>query len=253
MGEVTVLSIGTSHPWNVAGVGLDLRIGAELGTRVLTVVAAVSAQDARGLHALHPVPRAVVRAQLEAIPWDRVDAVRVGALGSAEAVHAVAEAVRVPGMPVVVDPVFAATRGGEFADDTTIRAIAERLMTLPSAIVTPNISEAGVLLGGRRIERDSLEDSAAELQTLGARAILLKGGHLDGAPVDVLAMADAVERFEGERIEGEMRGTGCTLAMALACALGRGDEMLDAVRFARRFVREKIAHAVEFGGLHAAY
>jgi len=239
----TVLSIGTTHPWNIAGVGLDLRIGAELGVRVLTVVCAVSAQDAHGLHALHPVPRAVIEAELASIPWDRVDAVRIGAAGSAEAVYALAEAVRVPGIPVVVDPVFAATRGGEFADEAAIRAIHDRLLPMPTAILTPNLAEAGVLLGGLRIERANLEDAAAQLQARGARGVLLKGGHLAGAPVDVLASAAGVEVFEGERIAGEMRGTGCTLAMALACALAGGETLVDAVIFARGFVREKIAQA----------
>jgi hydroxymethylpyrimidine/phosphomethylpyrimidine kinase len=249
----TVLSIGTTHPWNIAGVGLDQRIGAELGARVLTVVCAVSAQDAQGLHALHAVPPAVVRAQLAAIPWEAVAAVRIGALGSAEAIYAVAEAVRGAGVPVVVDPVLTATRGGSFADTAAIDAIGDALLALPAAIVTPNLAEAAILLGERHIERESLEAAAVALQALGARAVLLKGGHLAGEPVDVLATAQGVEHFTGERIAGEMRGTGCTLAMALACALARGDELLPAVAFARACVREKIAHAVQFGGLRAAY
>jgi len=249
----TVLSIGTTHPWNIAGVGLDQRIGAELGARVLTVICAVSAQDAQGVHALHAVPPEVVRAQLAAIPWEAVAAVRIGALGSAEAVYAVAEVVRGAGVPLVVDPVLAATRGGSFADASAIDAIGAALLALAEAIVTPNLAEAEILLGGQRIERESLDAAAIALQARGVRAVLLKGGHLAGEPVDVLATAQGAQRFTGERIAGEMRGTGCTLAMALACALARGDELTPAVAFARAFVREKIAHAVQFGGLHAAY
>jgi hydroxymethylpyrimidine/phosphomethylpyrimidine kinase len=254
MGEVkTVLSVGTTHPWNAAGIGLDLRVGAELGVRVLNVVCAVSAQDAQGLHALHAIPSAVVRAQFAAIPWDRVGAIRVGAIGSAEGVYAVAQAAGTSAAPLVVDPVFAATLGGELADEPAIRAIRDALATLPTAILTPNIAEASVLLGGRRVSRDNLEACAAELQARGARAVLLKGGHLDETPLDVLATADGVLRFEGERLAGQMRGTGCTLAMALACALARGEELAAAVAFARAFVREKIAHAVQLGGMRVAY
>jgi hydroxymethylpyrimidine/phosphomethylpyrimidine kinase len=252
MGQVTVLSIGTTHPWNVAGTGLDLRIGTELGVRVLSVIAAVSAQDARGVHALEPLSAATVRAQLEAIRWDLVDAVRVGALGSAAAVHEVALALARAGLPTVIDPVLAATGGGALADDATRDAIGAELLALPEAIVTPNLNEASALLG-REIGRAQLIDAALELRALGARAVLLKGGHLSGEPSDVLADADGVEMFAGGRIAGEMRGTGCTLAMALACALARGDQLRDAVRFARAFVRERIAHAVQVDGMRAAY
>lgn len=251
-GDVTVLSIGTTHPWNVAGTGLDLRIGTELGVRVLSVVAAVSAQDARGVHALEPLSAAIIRAQLDAIDWDLVDAVRVGALGSAAAVQLVAQAIRGADLPAVIDPVLAASGGGALADDATQRAIGDDLLSLPQAIVTPNLAEASALLG-REVGRAQLVDAARELRSRGARAVLLKGGHLSGEPSDVLADADGVETFAGGRIPGDMRGTGCTLAMALACALARGDELRAAVRFARAFVRERIAHAVQVDGMRAAY
>ena len=252
MGEVTVLSIGTTHPWNVAGVGLDARVGAELDTRVLTVVAGVSAQDARGLHALHVVPPVDLEAQLAAIPWELVDAVRVGALGAAACVTLVADALARLDVPVVVDPVIATSLGGDLTDEQAVQMISERFCALGQAIVTPNLAEAGVLLG-RPVERASMADAAQALRSRGARAVLLKGGHLDGNPADVLATAQAVTVFEEPRIAGRMRGTGCVLAMSLACALARGDELGDAVAFARGFVREKIAHAVQFGRLSTAY
>lgn len=249
---MTVLSIGTTHPWNVAGTGLDLRIGTELGVRVLSVIAAVSAQDARGVHALAPIAADMIRAQLDAIRWDLVDAVRVGALGSAAAVHEIARALAAADLPAVIDPVFTATGGGALADDATRVAIGEELLPLRLAIVTPNLEEASALLG-REIGRAQLIDAALELRSRGARAVLLKGGHLAGEPSDVLADADGVEMFAGGRIPGDMRGTGCTLAMALACALARGDGLREAVRFARSFVRERIAHAVQVDGMRAAY
>jgi hydroxymethylpyrimidine/phosphomethylpyrimidine kinase len=249
---IAVLSIGTTHPWNIAGIGLDVCVGAELGLRVLSVVAAVSAQDAAGVHALHAIPDADVDAQLAAIPWDRVGAIRIGALGSPGAVRTVAAALRDVARPVVVDPVIGATRGGRLADDATIDALAGTLLTSPHAIVTPNLHEAAALLG-RPVDRASMVEAAEALRARGARAVLLKGGHLDGAPLDILSTADGVERFEGERIAGEMRGTGCVLAMALACALARGASLRDGVTSARGFVREKIAGAVQFGGLLTAY
>lgn len=237
-----VLSIGTSHPWNVAGVGRDLVVGAALEARVFTAVAAVSAQDARGIRALHPVPADVLRAQLAVLPWDAAGAVRVGALVTGENVRAVGAAVRArPALPVVVDPVFAASRGGELADAAAKIAIRDELAVLPNVVLTPNLAEAAALLGSHPIARDALGDAATALQRRGTLAVLLKGGHLDGDPVDALATAGGVEFFGGERIGGEMHGKGCTLAMALACELARGTALPDAVRAARAYVRAQIA------------
>jgi hydroxymethylpyrimidine/phosphomethylpyrimidine kinase len=245
-----VLSIGTVHPWNIAGSGLDLRIGEQLGSRVLTVVAAVSAQDASGVHALHAVPAAIVEAQLAAIPWSDVDAIRVGALGSREAVNLVAGACSRAAVPAVVDPVISASRGGTLSDEATVEAM-RAFLAMPNAIVTPNLDEAQVFLGAP-VDREQIAGAAQRLRA-GCRAVLLKGGHLTGDPVDALATGDRVTLFTEPRVAGTMRGTGCVLAMALACALARGDDLHDAVRFARFFVRGQIASARQFGGLPVAY
>ena len=236
---MTVLSIGTTHPWNIAGVGLDIRIGAELGVRVQTVVCAVSAQDAGGVHALEILALPTVGAQLEAIVWEDVRAVRIGALGTPDVVSLIASALARRSVPVVVDPVIAASTGGALGGEGTLRVLGETLATMPQTILTPNLIEAQALLD-RPVDRETLVPAAVELQRRGARAVLLKGGHLAGDPTDVLADGDGVEIFSDRRIDGEMRGTGCTLAMALAVALGRGDNLRDAVRFARGFVRDKL-------------
>lgn len=250
----TVLSIGTTHPWNIAGVGLDTLVGHELGVRTVTVRTAVSAQDEGGLHALETLSPAIVRAQFETVHPSEIDAVRVGALTSVEMIGVVSEGLRrYYDLPIVVDPVFSASRGGTFADNETILALRDAILTLPSVIATPNIAEAQQLLGGRKIDRDSIAQAARDVHHLGCHAVLLKGGHLPGNPVDALATRDNVELFDGARVSGELRGTGCLLAMALACALAQGDPLGDAVRFARAFVRRKIAGARKFGGLPVAY
>jgi hydroxymethylpyrimidine/phosphomethylpyrimidine kinase len=241
MGAV-VCSIGTTHPWNIAGVGLDIRLGPELGAHVVTVVAAVSAQDARGVHALEPTALPVLHAQLAAIPWDDVAAVRIGALPTPDAVAAIAQRVVTLDVPAVIDPVLAASRGGALTGAGTLAAIRAMLLPLPNAIVTPNLDEAEALLG-RAIARDELESAASELRAHGARAVLLKGGHIIGDPIDVLATSQGTLRYEEPRIPGEIRGTGCMLAIALASELANGKPLLDAVRFARGFVRAKIAQA----------
>jgi hydroxymethylpyrimidine/phosphomethylpyrimidine kinase len=237
-----VLSIGTSHPWNVAGVGRDLVVGGELGVRVFTAVAAVSAQDGRGVAALHAVPQNVFDAQLSTLPWASADAVRIGALPTLGAVRAVAERLRAqPSLLAVVDPVFAASRGGELSDDTARYGVRDEIATLPTVVLTPNLGEAALLLGIGGIERDAIGDAAVTLRARGAYAVLVKGGHLDGDPVDALATAEGVEFFAEPRIAGEMHGTGCTLAMALACELAAGRPLPHAVRAARAYTRAELA------------
>jgi hydroxymethylpyrimidine/phosphomethylpyrimidine kinase len=237
-----VLSIGTSHPWNVAGVGRDLVIGSELGARVFTAIAAVSAQDGRGVAALHAVPSEMLAAQLVSLPWDAAGAVRVGALPNRAAVRAVAEPLRSrPWLLAVVDPVFHASSGGELADSAARCAVRDELGSLGSVVLTPNLEEAALLLGVPTIERNGLANAAAMLRARGPAAVLLKGGHLDGEPADALATSSGVEILSGPRIAGAMHGTGCTLAMALAAELAAGMAIGDAVRAARAYVRAKLA------------
>lgn len=236
-----VLSIGTTHPWNVAGVGRDIIVGADLGVRVFTVTAAVSAQGARGVIELHAVPPDVLRAQLDVLPWEAASAVRVGALPTVASVRAVVRALRERTQPTVVDPVFAASRGGALSDDTARYALRDELAVLPNVVLTPNLAEAELLLGSGPIDRDSIGVAATALAARGGLAVLVKGGHLGGDPVDALATADGLELFSEPRIAGEMHGTGCTLAMALACELAGGTPLAHAVRAARAYTRAQIA------------
>lgn len=237
-----VLSVGTTHPWNVAGVGRDLVVGAELGARVFTAVAAVSAQDGRGVVSLHPVATEILAAQLHALPWPSAGAVRVGALPTAASVRAVVATLRDrPEIAAVVDPVFSASRGGDLNDDAARYAIRDELATLANVVLTPNLAEAAWLLGRSEIDRDGIGEAARALRSRGAMAVLLKGGHLDGDPCDALATPEGVELFGEPRIAGEMHGTGCTLAMALACELAAGTPLLHAVHAARAYVRAQIA------------
>ncbi len=242
MASLIVLSIGTTHPWNVAGVGRDLIVGSEYGVRTFTAIAAVSAQDRRGVAALHAVPASLLSAQLSALPWDSAGAVRVGALPTAAAVAAVAAQIRARAwLPAVVDPVSAASLGGELADSAARFALRDELATLESVVLTPNLDEAAFLLGREIVRREDLGEAAVALRERGAAAVLLKGGHLDGEPTDTLATLHGLELFREPRIAGSMHGTGCTLAMALACELAAGRPIAHAVRAARAYVRAELA------------
>ncbi|MBV8725474.1 MAG: bifunctional hydroxymethylpyrimidine kinase/phosphomethylpyrimidine kinase [Candidatus Eremiobacteraeota bacterium] len=237
-----VLSIGTTHPWNVAGTGRDLIVGVHFGVRVFTAVAAVSAQGPHGVTALQRTERNIFQAQLATLPWESAQAARVGALASSEAVEIVAEALRVrPELLAVVDPAFAASRGGELVDAAGRIAYRDRLAVLGNVILTPNLAEAAELLGVAAVDASSIGEAAAELRSRGCLAVLVKGGHLDGAPTDVLAAAEGIVPFTEPRIAGQMHGTGCSLAMALACELAAGKSLLDSVRSARAYVRSEIA------------
>ncbi len=237
-----VLSIGTSHPWNVAGVGRDIVVGADFGVRVFTAIAAVSAQDGRSVTALHPVPGEALAAQLAVLPWNSAAAIRVGALPTLAAVRAVAAGLQShPWIPAVVDPVFTTSSGGELVDSSSRYGVRDELAGIANVVLTPNLEEAAFLLGVSSIERDALAETASALLARGAAAVLLKGGHLEGTPADALATADGLELFSEPRIAGSMHGTGCTLAMSLACELAAGKPIAHAVRAARAYVRAQLA------------
>lgn len=249
-----VASIGTTHPWNIAGVGLDARVLAEYGLRHAMAVVAVTAQDEDGLHALHVVPPQIVAAQLESLPED-VAAFRVGALVASETVRVVAAFLRerAAHTPVVVDPVLAVSLGGSLqSDDALPETLRDALLTLP-VIVTPNVPEAEQLLNVRIETPEDARLAARRFVERGARAALLKGGHLHGEPVDVLASDAGDEAFSGARLPGSMRGSGCTLAAALAAELALGRDLRTATAAARSYVREKIAAGTMRGTLQVAF
>jgi hydroxymethylpyrimidine/phosphomethylpyrimidine kinase len=249
-----VASIGTTHPWNIAGVSLDARVAAEYGVGHVVAIAGVSAQDAERVTAVLPVPGRILRAQIESLPRD-VAAYRIGALISAENVRVVADFLRSrAGMCVVVDPVLGSSTGQAlWTNAAYIDELRDTLLRLP-VIVTPNLDESALLLHAKPLrDREAMTAAGEQLVAAGARAALVKGGHLAGEPVDVLITAGNSQRFEGSRLAGEMRGTGCVLAMSLACELALGRELEAAVLNARDYVRGKIEAGTRFGSLQTAF
>lgn len=250
-----ICSIGTTHPWNVCGLTLDVLVLHELGAHPVSVVAGVSAQGPDGVVARTAVDAPTIAAQFAALRQAHVDAFRIGALLSAESVRSVGAILeRAHGVPTVCDPVIASSDGGLLADAATIEAMRERLFARCD-VLTPNLEEARILLGAETPIRDvsEMERAARKLSELGARAVLLKGGHLSDRAVDVLHSNGETTLFEDPRLPGEMRGTGCVLAASLAFELARATPLVEAVRRARAFVREKIAGAAAFGHMRAAY
>jgi hydroxymethylpyrimidine/phosphomethylpyrimidine kinase len=247
-----VASIGCSDPWNAAGTGLDIRALAACGVRPVTAIAGVTAQDGAGVHAAEAVSPALLAAQLAALRGAGIAAYRIGALLDRATVEVVAHHLREAAVPSVYDPVFAASGGGTFAGPELIDAIRSDLVTLVT-LVTPNASEAATLTDAPVDDLEGMETAARALVAGGARAALVKGGHVRGPAIDVLADAAGVVAYEGTRIAGTLRGTGCLLACAIAAALARGESLRDAVVFGRAFVRERFAAGEVVGTMRLAF
>lgn len=247
MGTLTLCSIGTTHPMNIAGIGLDARVAQRLETRHVMVIAGVSAQGApeRSAQALDP---AIITAQLRAIRVAQPEAYRIGALLSPQSARAVAEGLEGVNVPIVCDPVVASSDGLVFADDATLEMLRRKLFPL-CTLVTPNLAEASRLCGFPVNDRATMAGAAHTLvERDHARAALVTGGHLEDEASDVLYADGKTATFEGTQLAGGMRGTGCVLAAATAIYLARGEKMTDAVTAARMLVRDAIAHSAQWNG-----
>jgi hydroxymethylpyrimidine/phosphomethylpyrimidine kinase len=225
---VSVLTIAGSDSGGGAGIQADLKTFAAYGVHGTSALAALTAQNTRGVTAVHVPPVSFLRAQIDAVFADfAIVAVKLGMLASADVIEAVADALE-QHRPrfVVVDPVMVATSGARLLEPDALDALRTRLFPL-ATVLTPNIPEAELLLG-RAIRDDSDADAGlTELLALGASAVLLKGGHMParGALLDRLGRGGQRWRFEHARLAVEGHGTGCTLASAITAGLARGGEL----------------------------
>ncbi|CAA7624772.1 bifunctional hydroxymethylpyrimidine kinase/phosphomethylpyrimidine kinase [Magnetospirillum sp. SS-4] len=250
-----VLIVAGSDSGGGAGIQADIKAVTCLGGFATTAITAVTAQNTLGVHGVVEIAPDFVRRQMEVVLDDiGADCVKTGMLASAAIVEAVADALAefAPGAPLVLDPVMVAKGGAALLADSAAGALRGRLLPL-ARLLTPNIPEAEVLLGRAIATVDDMERAALDLLALGPRAVLLKGGHMEGDDlVDLLAEAGGrVTRFAGRRIVSRStHGTGCTLASAIACGLALGLPLVDAVARGRDYVREAIRTAPDLGGGH---
>jgi len=247
-----VATVGTTHPLAFAGLAFAMLALAEERIRPVCVVTGVTAQDAARVLARAPLEAQTIGAQFAALRGAGVGAFHVGALLSADVVHAVADGLsHYPHVPMVLDPVLAASGGDALADEPTRVALRERL--IPRAtLVTPNLDEASLLLAREVRDLEAMRRAAADFVALGAQAALVKGGHLPGAAIDVFADASGTREFLAARIAAQLRGTGDLLAVTIAGALARGARLPEAIEHARARVREGIEHGVGFAGTRVA-
>ncbi|WP_428265303.1 bifunctional hydroxymethylpyrimidine kinase/phosphomethylpyrimidine kinase [Haliangium sp.] len=239
------LSVAGSDSGAGAGIQADLRVFVRLGVFGTTALTAVTAQNLDGVRAVSGVPAEVVEAQIAAVlEGFAVAAVKTGMLWSAAIIERVAAAVAAAAIPVVVDPVMVATSGARLLQADAVAAYRERLIP-HCTLLTPNLDEAAVLLERPGIEADQLDACAAELARQYGCAVLLKGGHLAAAPVDVLAHGGQVIRWRHPRVEGvNTHGSGCMLSAAIAAWLARGADLVTACERGLGFVHQALAHPV---------
>jgi len=241
-----VLSIAGTDPSGGAGISADLKTFSALGTYGTAVITAVVAQNTRGVRAVHQLTGAVVAEQLETLLTDvHIDAVKIGMLGSADVVRAVAEILAAVPIPhVVLDPVMVAKSGDRLLEPDAVQALREDLLPWCD-LITPNLPEAADLLGEPEArDEDGMRAQLARLAGL-ARGVLLKGGHLRGdESVDLLRIDGGDTRLSAPRIATRnTHGTGCTLSAAIAALRPQSTDWQHAVTRAKDYLTGAIAAA----------
>jgi len=246
------LTIAGSDSGGGAGIQADLKTFAALGVHGTSAITAITAQNTVDVTDVFELPPRLVRAQIDAVVSDLgVDAAKTGMLSSAEIIEAVAAAVEAHAITkLVVDPVMVAKGGARLLRDDAVGALRSRLLPL-AAVLTPNIPEAEVLLGHPVRSLDERREAARELLALGPRAVVVKGGHAEGAAVDVYWDGSELVELIADRIEtANTHGSGCVFSAAIAARLAAGRQAVDAVRDAKQFITNAIEFSLELGHGH---
>ena len=245
------LTIAGSDSGGGAGIQADLKTFTVLGVYGASVVTAITAQNTLEVRRTEALSPDLVAAQLDAVLEDiGCDAAKTGMLVTTEIVELVAERIRAHGVTrLVVDPVMRATGGETLLADSAIAALIGKLLPL-ALVVTPNLREASVLTGRPVTTLAEMREAAKALADLGAGAVIVKGGHLPGRPVDLLYLCDDGDEIllEGERHPTEnTHGTGCTFSAAITAELAKGADLIAAARAGKQFVSLAIEHSLPLG------
>ena len=252
----TALTIAGSDSGGGAGIQADLKTFSALGVYGASVITALTAQNTKGVTAIHDVPAQFVAAQIDAVFSDLdVSAVKIGMVSQRGVIETIAAGLaRWRQSRVVLDPVMIATSGDKLLAPDAVDVLRRVLMPL-ALVVTPNLPEAAALLDAPVAHTEiAMREQGERLLALGARAVLLKGGHADGAEsVDLLIEPTAFTRLAADRIAtANTHGTGCTLSSAIAAGLAKGLSLAEAVRAAKTYVTEALAAAsrIKIGSGH---
>ncbi len=241
----TALSIAGVDSGGGAGIAADIKTFAALGIHGTCVITSVTAQNTGGVLGSFDLPVEFIEEQFRAVACDiRIDCAKTGMLSSPSIVKAVAGLVKKEKLPLVVDPVMTAEAGGTLLGDEAVEVLIEELLPL-AAVVTPNISEAERLSGMKIRDLKDAGIAARKIHDLGAGAVIVTGGHLEGT--DVL-YDGGFTYIRGELIKGGTHGSGCTHSAALTAELARGTALIEAARRARKFVENSIRAGIKIGG-----
>lgn len=242
------LTIAGSDPSGGAGIQADLKTFHQFGVYGEAVITLVTVQNTVALERVECLPAVLVLHQLRAVLDDiPPTAAKTGALGNRSIVQSVARAAADFPFPLVVDPVMVSQHGRPLISDDARQAILNELIPQAS-LLTPNLAEASALTGIEVNDLDGMYQAARELHRMGAKAVLVKGGHLDGDAVDLLYISGVTRQFRAPRIETQhTHGTGCTFSAAITAELARGALLEHAVERAKAFITEAIRTAPGLG------
>lgn len=247
MSRPVVLVLAGLDPSGGGGILADAEAIRALGARPVCVATALTVQTTRAVRRWEPVQPSLVQESAHALLLEENPrAVKIGMIGDAKIAEAIAKLLASrPDLPIIVDPVMSSSSGTLLFKGTLHQARDAYLSLSSHSMITPNLFETAALLDlpNQPPDTAAVEQAARALVAKGARAALVKGGHLKGDPVDVLAMGGAAEHFAGSRIHANARGTGCRLSSAIAVGLAQGQPIRDAVVTARNFVREYLTRA----------
>ncbi|GGK31378.1 bifunctional hydroxymethylpyrimidine kinase/phosphomethylpyrimidine kinase [Aliivibrio fischeri] len=243
-----VLTIAGSDSGGGAGIQADIKAISATGGYSCSVLTALTAQNTQGVTGIYPISGEFVEQQLDAVFSDlNVIAVKIGMLSDSDIIHSVAKKIKQYGPQfLVVDPVMVATSGDLLLQASAIDSLKSELLPLAD-VITPNLPEAAALINAK-VPKNEVEMTAMinQLRQLGAKSVLLKGGHLeeDTNSTDLLILSDTVERLSTARIETRnTHGTGCTLSSAIASYLAQGHELQTAVKLGKQYITQAITHA----------
>jgi len=247
-----VLIIAGSDSGGGAGVQADIKTVTALGGHASSTITAVTVQNTMGVFGVHPIPLEIILAQARAVLDDiGADVIKTGMLGDVSVVEAVAALLEQARIPAVIDPVMIAKAGAALLEPSALNAVRDRLIP-QAALLTPNAPEAAALTGLVVETTDDLRRAGEALLTRGAKAVLMKGGHIEGGVLtDILMTSYGETTFSGPRLETRhTHGTGCTLASACAVGLAQGLSLEAAVARAWAYVAEAIRRAPGLGAGH---
>ena len=243
------LTIAGSDTSSGAGIQADLKTFSALGVYGTSVITAITAQNTRTIAKIDEVDPAMVRAQINAVLNDiRIDAIKVGMVYSKRIINSVAGALKDVKVPIILDPIFRASRGAILLRNDALSSFIERLVPL-AHVITPNVIEAEKLACMRIEGIEHAKDAAKKIARLGAKSVIIKGGHMhNGFIVDMLYHNGKFVELKGETIKTKgLHGAGCMFSAALAAEMAKGKNVIDATRVANHFVRSAITGAQKIG------